>query len=257
MDVLIVGLRGLGVEIAKNLILAGPHAVVVHDNNKVTPADLGANFYLLEEDCATIPDTKDEKGKVVKKGRGPRTRSEASMRQLGTLNPNVAISAYTGAINTEYFKNFHVRTAHAHAPAPAPAPHTWRGARSESSPFTLHPSSSRTAGGMLHGPRASEGSAAVQRVLPLARHQIHRRAFGRSDGFSLRRLWPSASRRPSIHTALDSPAPSPSPSPSASPSPTSLRIPLTLRSLVLCVVVGLRCALCVVRCGCVLAVLRC
>ena len=31
MKVLIVGMRGLGVEIAKNLILAGPNAVTIYD----------------------------------------------------------------------------------------------------------------------------------------------------------------------------------------------------------------------------------
>lgn len=32
MHVLIVGLRGLGIEVAKNLILAGPHTVSAHDS---------------------------------------------------------------------------------------------------------------------------------------------------------------------------------------------------------------------------------
>lgn len=35
MDILIIGLRGLGCETAKNLILAGPHSVVVHDDAPV------------------------------------------------------------------------------------------------------------------------------------------------------------------------------------------------------------------------------
>lgn len=33
MTVFIYGLRGLGLEIAKNLILAGPASVIVHDLN--------------------------------------------------------------------------------------------------------------------------------------------------------------------------------------------------------------------------------
>lgn len=45
MDVLIVGLRGLGVEIAKNLILAGPRSVTLFDPKSVTHADLGCNYY--------------------------------------------------------------------------------------------------------------------------------------------------------------------------------------------------------------------
>jgi len=48
LKVLIVGMRGLGVECAKNLILAGPASVVLYDPNLVSINDLGANFYLKE-----------------------------------------------------------------------------------------------------------------------------------------------------------------------------------------------------------------
>ena len=34
LKILIVGLRGLGIEIAKNLILAGPKEVLISDKNK-------------------------------------------------------------------------------------------------------------------------------------------------------------------------------------------------------------------------------
>lgn len=44
--VLIVGLRGLGVEIAKNVILAGPRKVTVADAGMVDAIDLSAQFYL-------------------------------------------------------------------------------------------------------------------------------------------------------------------------------------------------------------------
>jgi ubiquitin-activating enzyme E1 len=50
MRVLIVGLRGLGVECAKNLILAGPHSVDLHDPTTVAINDLGSNFYAREAD---------------------------------------------------------------------------------------------------------------------------------------------------------------------------------------------------------------
>lgn len=49
MKVLLIGMRGLGVEIAKNLILAGPAVVDLHDTDLVKIEDLGANFYLREE----------------------------------------------------------------------------------------------------------------------------------------------------------------------------------------------------------------
>ena len=48
MNVLIVGMRGLGVEVAKNLILAGPRSVHIYDPTLTQLKDLGANFYLEE-----------------------------------------------------------------------------------------------------------------------------------------------------------------------------------------------------------------
>ena len=54
MDVLIVGMRGLGVETAKNLILAGPRSVTIYDPTIVAINDLGSNFYLKEEHVGKI-----------------------------------------------------------------------------------------------------------------------------------------------------------------------------------------------------------
>ena len=48
MKVLIVGMRGLGVETAKNLILAGPKVVQIYDPTEVSIADRGANFNINE-----------------------------------------------------------------------------------------------------------------------------------------------------------------------------------------------------------------
>ena len=50
LKILIVGLRGLGVEIAKNIILAGPNHVSIFDPEIVKINDLGANFYLSIDD---------------------------------------------------------------------------------------------------------------------------------------------------------------------------------------------------------------
>lgn len=49
-NVLIVGMKGLGVEIAKNVALAGVKSVTVYDPFAVEVADLGAQFFLREED---------------------------------------------------------------------------------------------------------------------------------------------------------------------------------------------------------------
>lgn len=74
MKVLLVGMRGVGVECAKNLILAGPHSVALYDPTTVAINDLGSNFYL----------NADHVGKV--------SRAEAASKQLMELNQNVKVS---------------------------------------------------------------------------------------------------------------------------------------------------------------------
>ena len=88
MHVLIIGLRGLGVEVAKNLILAGPHTVQVYDEGLVEVADLGTNFYLLASDVGA-------------------SRARASLRQLGELNPNVNVGQVS-AINAAEIQKYDV-----------------------------------------------------------------------------------------------------------------------------------------------------
>eukprot|EP00158_Paraphelidium_tribonemae_P010369 Partr_v1_DN4928_c0_g1_i1_m60378 putative Ubiquitin-like modifier activating enzyme len=53
MDVLIVGMRGLGIEIAKNVCLAGPRSVAIFDPEPATIADVGTNFYLSPASVGT------------------------------------------------------------------------------------------------------------------------------------------------------------------------------------------------------------
>lgn len=59
--VLIQGLRGNGIETAKNLILAGPASVTLWDDGICELKDRGSNFYITESDV------------------GKRTRAEASI----------------------------------------------------------------------------------------------------------------------------------------------------------------------------------
>lgn len=54
MRVFLQGLGGLGVEVAKNLVLAGPKEVVLHDPELVQLSDLGSNFYLQEKDVGKV-----------------------------------------------------------------------------------------------------------------------------------------------------------------------------------------------------------
>lgn len=49
-NVLIVGLKGLGVEIAKNIALAGVKSLTLHDPAPVAIADLSSQFFLRLED---------------------------------------------------------------------------------------------------------------------------------------------------------------------------------------------------------------
>ena len=50
LKILIIGLRGLGVEIAKNIILAGPKKVSLFDPEISKMNDLYSNCFLSEED---------------------------------------------------------------------------------------------------------------------------------------------------------------------------------------------------------------
>jgi len=50
MKVLVVGVKGAGIEIAKNLVLAGVKGVTIHDPMPTEMKDLGANFFLTKAD---------------------------------------------------------------------------------------------------------------------------------------------------------------------------------------------------------------
>jgi len=89
MDVYIRGLRGLGVETAKNLILTGPHQVVIQDDEKAQIGDLGSNFYLTEADVG-------------------KPRGAAVVAKLAELNPNVGVKLHSGEVTEEFIRQFHV-----------------------------------------------------------------------------------------------------------------------------------------------------
>ena len=91
MKVLIIGMRGLGIETAKNIILNGPAEVDIYDPTIVKINDLGSNFFLKEEDV------------------GKKRRDEACLQKLSELNPYVGVSILKiekkDNIN-EYIKHF-------------------------------------------------------------------------------------------------------------------------------------------------------
>ncbi|KAK6467250.1 ubiquitin-like modifier-activating enzyme 1 isoform X1 [Huso huso] len=88
-NVLISGMRGLGVEIAKNVILAGVKTVTIHDSAAAEWRDLSSQFYLREEDLG-------------------KNRAETTQPRLAELNSYVSVSAYTGALTEEYLQQFQV-----------------------------------------------------------------------------------------------------------------------------------------------------
>ena len=64
MNVLLVGCRGLGVETAKNLILAGPASVSIYDPTTVKWGDLSSNFYCREEHVGKVSRAEASIGKL-------------------------------------------------------------------------------------------------------------------------------------------------------------------------------------------------
>lgn len=88
-DILLSGLGGLGVEIAKNVILGGVKSITLHDTAKCTIYDLSSQFYLTQADIG-------------------RNRAEASCKKLAELNNYVRTSAYTGDLTEEFLGQFRV-----------------------------------------------------------------------------------------------------------------------------------------------------
>ena len=79
MNNFIYGMRGVGIETAKNLVLAGPKSLTIFDPNPSKINDLTSNYFLKEED-------------VINNKR----RDEASISYLAELNPYVNINIMDG-----------------------------------------------------------------------------------------------------------------------------------------------------------------
>ena len=74
LKVFIYGLRGIGIETAKNIVLNGCQEVSIYDPTIVKINDLGSNFFLSEEDV------------------GKKRRDEACIKKLAELNPYITIT---------------------------------------------------------------------------------------------------------------------------------------------------------------------
>lgn len=98
-NVLLVTLRALGSEIAKNLVLAGISSLTVLDANPVSQADLGAGFFLSQATAAN--------GEAIEGA----SRAALACPIIQKLNPRVQVRADEGALDgkdAEYFGGFDV-----------------------------------------------------------------------------------------------------------------------------------------------------
>lgn len=88
--VLVIGAGGLGVEVAKNVILAGVKGLTLRDTGLVRMEDLGAQFYLKKEDIG-------------------KNRAEACAGRLQELNPAVEVVADSQeVVDSDFYTAFNV-----------------------------------------------------------------------------------------------------------------------------------------------------
>ena len=88
LKVLILGMRGLGIEIAKNIILSGVEEVKILDKNETLINDLGNNFFLSEENIG-------------------KPRDISCLSKLKELNPYVNVDIFRDNLD-EKINNFDV-----------------------------------------------------------------------------------------------------------------------------------------------------
>ena len=94
-NVLLIGMKGLGSEVAKNLVLAGIGVLTILDHESVTDDDLGTQFFINEAQIG-------------------QNRAEAAVPEVQKLNPRVEIYTDPNAAVTkdpEYFQNFDITIA--------------------------------------------------------------------------------------------------------------------------------------------------
>jgi len=91
-DILLLGLRGLGVEIAKNLILTGVKSVTIHDDEPATYLDLSSQFFLSPSDIG-------------------KPRARCCLEKLRALNNYVQVNLHEGNIEESLLKQFQVVVA--------------------------------------------------------------------------------------------------------------------------------------------------
>ena len=86
-NILLVGMKALGTEIAKNLVLAGVGTLTILDSEIVTEDDLGAQFLLSQDQIG-------------------QNRAQATQAELQKLNPRVTVIVDTSVISTQPLQFF-------------------------------------------------------------------------------------------------------------------------------------------------------
>eukprot|EP00117_Sycon_ciliatum_P031358 scpid5278/ scgid24543/ Ubiquitin-like modifier-activating enzyme 1; Ubiquitin-activating enzyme E1 len=88
-NVLISGMKGLGVEIAKNVVLGGVKSVAIHDSGNVQIGELSSQYFFRENDCG-------------------KNRAEVTLPRLAELNSYVPIRSHTGELTEVFLQHFQV-----------------------------------------------------------------------------------------------------------------------------------------------------
>ena len=76
LNIIILGLRGLGIEIAKNIILSGVNKVILYDYHIIKINDLNSNFFIKNEDINV------------------KRLDKATIKKLETLNNDVSVEIF-------------------------------------------------------------------------------------------------------------------------------------------------------------------
>ncbi|KAH7074587.1 hypothetical protein BKA63DRAFT_316490 [Paraphoma chrysanthemicola] len=87
-NILLVSIKALANEIAKNLVLAGIGSLTLADHEVVTEEDLGAQFFVSEADIG-------------------KNRAEAAAPQVQKLNPRVKVNVITRDVRNDPETNFY------------------------------------------------------------------------------------------------------------------------------------------------------
>jgi len=86
-NILISGMKGLGVEIAKNVVLAGVKSVTLHDPEICRIEDLSSQFFLTEKDVG-------------------KNRADVTVGKLSELNSYVPVNVHKGDLTNDMLSKF-------------------------------------------------------------------------------------------------------------------------------------------------------